>query len=274
MKRILCAILTLMATAATAQVKQGTITYERKVNLHKAISDEQMKAMVPEFRTSKHQLLFNDSVSLYKTIPEDEAPDPFDNNGGGVRTVVRFGGGNNDETYTNFAGHTTLKQTELGSKTYLVQDSIRKQQWKLTDETKKILGYTCRKAVTTQKMVIRNTTIRTVQTGGNTSTDSAKTTNPKNEDLEVVAWYAEDIVTPAGPDNNGGLPGVILQLDINNGQTVYTATEVSKNYSQKDLKQPTKGKKITGKEFTTLQEEMLQNMMGGGSGGRTFRFGN
>ena len=58
-------------TALQAQVKQGTIIYERKINMHKTIQDEQMKAMIPEFRTSKHMLLFSDSVSMYKLVPED-----------------------------------------------------------------------------------------------------------------------------------------------------------------------------------------------------------
>lgn len=274
MKRILWVLFPLVTATASAQVKQGVITYERKINMHKTINDEQMKAIIPEFRTSRHQLLFDDSISLYKNIPEDEAPDPFDNgSGGGVRTVVRFGGGDNDELYKDFAAQKSLRQTELSNKTYLVQDSLRKQQWKLTDETKTILGYNCRKAITTQRMAMRNSTIRTVQSGGTTtSSDTSSGGSPKMQEVEVIAWYAEDIVTPAGPENNGGLPGAILQLNINNGQTVFTATEVNKNLSKKELKQPVKGKKITAQEFTALQEEMLQNMMG--SGGRTIRFGN
>ena len=50
-----------------AQVKEGTIVYERKINMYRTIQDEQMRAMIPEFRTSKHMLLFSDSVSVYKS---------------------------------------------------------------------------------------------------------------------------------------------------------------------------------------------------------------
>ena len=68
---------------ANAQQKEGTIVFERKINMYKTITDEQMRAMMPEFRTSKHMLLFSDSISVYKAIPEDEAPDPFAGGGGG-----------------------------------------------------------------------------------------------------------------------------------------------------------------------------------------------
>jgi hypothetical protein len=60
-----------------AQIKEGTVFYDQKINMHRNITDEQMKAMMPEFRTSKFQLEFSDSISVYKLVPEDEAPDPF-----------------------------------------------------------------------------------------------------------------------------------------------------------------------------------------------------
>ena len=85
MKKIIFSITSLL-TAATlfAQVKEGTIIYERKINMHRRITDEQMKAMIPEFRTSKFQLLFSDSISMYKAVPEDNTPDPFAGNGGNM----------------------------------------------------------------------------------------------------------------------------------------------------------------------------------------------
>lgn len=59
----------LCLSALQAQMKAGTVIYERKINMHKTIQDEQMKAMIPEFRTSKHMLLFSDSISVYKMVP-------------------------------------------------------------------------------------------------------------------------------------------------------------------------------------------------------------
>ncbi len=254
---------------ANAQVKEGTIVYERKTNMHKRITDEQMRAMVPEFNTTKHVLLFSDSTSIYKMLPEDEAPDPFDGGGGGRRVVMRMSGADGGELYKNFAESKSIMQTDLGAKTYIIEDSLRQQKWKLTDGTKKISGYNCRKAITKQMMRTGGVRMITSTNGNTTKTDSSKASQPQEAD--VTAWYAEDIVSPVGPENNGGLPGVILQLDINNGEIVYTATEIKKEVNRKEIKAPSKGKKVSREEFGKLQQEMINNMQ---NGGRVMRFGN
>jgi GLPGLI family protein len=252
MRRIVLSVCSLaLACAATAQVKEGTITYERKMNLHRRMQDEQMKTMVPEFRTSKQQLVFSDSISVYTTIPEENAPDPFAGGGGpggpgggpGGGPRMMFGGmaGQNNVLYTNFSNLKIVEQTELGEKTYLVQDTVKVQPWKLTDETKTVLKYTCKKA-----------TMKT----------------PRGQD--VVAWYTEDIITPAGPENFSGLPGAVLLADVNDGEMLFTALEVKTKADKKELKEPAKGKAITRAEFSKKMQEMFNNR--GPGGGRTIRF--
>ena len=61
MKKITLALITLMtiSTSLMAQVKEGKITYERKTNMHRFITDPEMKARIPEFRTDNFELLFN-----------------------------------------------------------------------------------------------------------------------------------------------------------------------------------------------------------------------
>src|SRR5579872_2925527 len=93
LRRILLPMLFyILPHALFAQPRQGTITYERKIDVHRNMQDDQMKAMVPQFQTTSYQLLFRDSISIYKAMPRDEAPDPFDNNTGGMHMIVRFGG--------------------------------------------------------------------------------------------------------------------------------------------------------------------------------------
>ena len=261
---------TISFSALHAQIKEGTVIYERKINMYKLIQDEQMRAMMPEFRISKHILLFSDSTSMYKTIPEDEAPDPFEGSGGGGRVIMRMGGGDGGELYKNFALSKSVELTELGAKTFIVEDSIRNQKWKLSDETKIILGHNCHKAITQQTTMVGGMRM-SININGNTKTDTTKkSAQPQTKQVDVIAWYADDIQTPVGPENNGGLPGVILQLNINDGQTVYTATEIKKELNRKELKEPSKGKKVTKAEFQKLQMEMMNNM--GGSGmSRTIR---
>lgn len=256
------------ATALHAQLKEGTIFYDQKINMHRSIQDEQMRAMIPEFRTTKYQLQFSDSVSLYKAVPEDEAPDPFaGGGGGGPRVFTRMGAGAGD-MYKNYSQMKSVQSTEMGGKSFLIVDSIRQQPWKIGTETKIVLGHTCHKATRkiTQGVPVQR---RVMMNGGVPASDTTIRT-PQTKEVEVVAWYAEDITAPAGPENYGQLPGVILQLDIDNAATVYTATDIKKTVEQKDLKEPKKGKVVTPKEFSKVVSDMMGNMQMGGGG--TIRF--
>nr|WP_294988282.1 GLPGLI family protein [uncultured Sediminibacterium sp.] len=256
-----------------AQVKQGTIMYERKVNAHRSITSEQMKAMIPEFRISKHLLIFSDSISLYKMIPENDAPDPFASGagagGGGMRMSFSFNTGSDaGELYKNFTQSKSILSSELAGKNYLISDSIKQQPWKLINETKQILGYTCLKATRKVTMPPQQTRMMVIGgPGGNTSRD---TTTPVGREIEVVAWYAQDIISPVGPESYGQLPGVILQLDIDNAATVYNALEIKKEVDQKMLKEPKKGKSVTSAEFNKLRMDMMQQQFQNGGG---IRFG-
>jgi GLPGLI family protein len=245
-----------------AQTKEGTIIYERKINMHKMMQDEQMRAMMPEFRISKHMLLFSDSTSIYKAVPEDEAPDPIDGGGGGPRVIMRFGN-DGGELYKNFATSKSIELRELGAKFFIIEDSIKTQKWKLSDETKNILGHLCHKATTQQTQMMAGA-IRITTNVDKADTAKQKTPQLQTKQVDVVAWYADDIQTPVGPENNGGLPGVILQLSVDNEQTTYTATEIKKEVNKKELKEPVKGKKVTRQEFQKLAMEMMSNMNGGG----------
>lgn len=263
MKKILLLLSAVVNYAVlNAQVKEGTITYEQKVNMHRTIQDEQMKAMIPEFNTSKFLLYFSDSVSMYKPVPQDEAPDPFEG-GGGRRIVFRFGTGGGD-LYKNLAQAKSIQTSEIGGKNFLIVDSIKQSPWKLGTETRQILGYTCHKATRTITM---NSPGRRIIMAGNGSGEVTKDSTiaaPKGKEVEVVAWFADDIISPVGPENYGQLPGVILQLDVDNGATVFNATEVKKTVDVKELKEPKKGKVVTRQEFTKMMSEMMSNMGPGG----------
>lgn len=243
MKRYVLATFILFCIAAKGQVKEGTIIYERKADLHRRMPDEQMKAMVPQFRTEKQQLFFKDNISVYKAIAKDEAPDPFEDGNGG-QIMIRIGGpGDGGVLYKNFTTQQFLEQTSLGDKDYVIDDTVKAQAWKLADETKNVLGYTCKKA--------------TVKT-------------PMGSD--IIAWYAEDIPLPIGPENFNGLPGAILMLDVNNAEIVFTAVELKKETDTKELKAPNSGKHITRADFQKKMDELFGPPSPDGR--RIIRFGN
>ena len=227
MKKTVLIVFVCLLSGSLIGQREGTITYERKMDVHRNMQDEQMKAMIPQFRTTKHVLLFVDSISVYKPAAEDEAPDPFESPGN-RRVMIRMGPGENGVLYKNFAKHQIAEQTEFAEKNYIIDDTIRPQPWKLSAETKEFLGYTCKKATMTTP-------------AGNT----------------VTAWYTEALITPAGPENFGGLPGAILAIDSNNGEVVFTAIEIQKKLSKKDLAEPKDGKHVTRQEFQKKMEEVL-----------------
>jgi GLPGLI family protein len=261
MKRLLLLLaIALSSQAIFAQQKQGTITYERKINIWKRITDEQMRAMIPEFSTSKHVLYFSDSISLYKAVPEDVTPDPFGGGGGGV--VIRMGGADGGELYKNFATATSIQANEVGGKNFLIIDSIKAAPWKISNETKQILGVTCRKATRTAQAP--QAVIRTMTSmNGDITKDSTLNKAPKTKEVEVVAWFAENIPAPVGPEAYGQLPGAVLEVSFNDGETIYTAKEILQTVDSKNLKEPQKGKRITQAEYRKMMMDLMQNQGGG-----------
>ena len=265
MKKLLFSVCSLgFFMTLSAQQKVGTVIFERKINMHRIIQDEQMRAMMPEFRTSAHMLLFSDSVSVYKLVPEDEAPDPFaGGGGGGARVMMRFGADGGD-LYKNFAQSKSIQSSELGGKNFLITDSIRQQPWKLSSETKQILGYNCHKATRKTTSPMMGARRITVTNGGAPTADTSAKNRPAPKEIEIVAWFADDLISPVGPENYGQLPGVILELNIDNGQTVYTAKEVKKTVDAKELKEPKKGKVVTQQEYMKMMQELMSNQGGPG----------
>ncbi|MBC7720797.1 MAG: GLPGLI family protein [Pedobacter sp.] len=260
MKKLLFAVVMILAfQAIKAQQKQGTVSYQRKTNTWKAIQNDEIRSRVPEFQIGKYILYFSDSLSMYKLIPDDNAPEPF-GDGGGFRRF-NFGGGDGD-LYKNFTTGLSTQATELGGKNFLIVDTIKKAPWKISAETKQILGVNCRKA--TRKVLQPVRQQRTINFNNNNA--PRDTTRPAPKEIEVVAWFAETILAPVGPDSYGQLPGVILELNVDDGSTVYTATEVKQTVDTKELKEPKKGKKVTRQEYAQLQRELFQNQGGGGGG--------
>src|ERR1700742_4639709 len=81
------------ASAGSAPVlKEGKVIYEQKINVRRRITDESMKAMLPEFSTSKKELYFSGDESVYKIVAEVE--DIRDKAGDGNNgMVIKFNNG-------------------------------------------------------------------------------------------------------------------------------------------------------------------------------------
>ncbi len=279
MKKIAIAFLVgiFAIVSANAQMKEGKIVYERKINMWKMITDPEMRTRIPEFRTSEFELLFNGQASLFRSVPEDEAPDPFANNGGergGQRFMFRMP---ETTTYTDLNGQMQYESRPMFEKTFLIVDSLKPLKWKISEETKTIAKHVCKKATT---MITAQNVRFNVGGGrgmgrnnGDTANRSSAAITPK--ETEVVVWYTEDIAASVGPDNYSGLPGAILEVDVDNGSNVTSATEVSSKYPKKELVQPTKGDIMNKAQFQDAMKKLMEDMQkGGGMGGMRIRMGN
>lgn len=227
MKRIIALLIaSVVFQWAAAQVKEGKISYEEKIDVWRRIpkENEQMRSMMPQYRTNKYELLFADNKSLYKAAEEE--PDLSEQPQGGM--IIRFGGADN-VFFKDFNTQQSVEKRDLMEKEFIVEDSIRNINWKLMDgETKTILGHTCKKA-----------------------------TGNSERGLDLIAWYAEDISLSSGPGQFSGLPGLILGMDVNEGEFVYTALEIQNSVKKTDIKAPTNGKKVTPAEFAKIRKELL-----------------
>lgn len=266
-KYVLTAIVLFTMQAVIAQQKEGRVVYERTVQMQIRFSggNDHMEQMMPKTRTDKFELLFGNGQSLWKAIPEEEADEPsFGGNGMQIRMVVA---GANDVLYSQLNEKRKVELRELFEKEFLIADSIKQLKWKLTGETKQVLGKNCQQALSSS---IQTRTMMTNENGTMSRKEISDTVN-------IIAWFTPEIPVSTGPaEHQAQLPGLILEMDISNGRQVYKAVEISPKVDVAAIKEPKgKGKKLTAEEFKAERDKMLkeleQNNGGGGPGRRTIR---
>lgn len=140
--------------------------------------------------------------------------------------------------YTDLAQNKKMSHNKGGgpfskSKEFLITDSLY-DGWELKNETKKIQGLTCYKAV------------------GQTSHKEGDKTFSKN----LIAWYCPELSNSFGPDGYGGLPGLILELQIND--VLFGAKKINLKNQEYDIELPTKGKVINNEEYIKKIEKRLK----------------
>lgn len=236
MKRILL-LLGVLVSLAAAQIvfgqTEGTIIYEVKVNMHRTLPKEreEMKNMIPEFRTSQDQLFFNATESLFLPVEEDEDQDI---NSGGMQ--MRFQRPR-VENYINQASSRRVVQQEFMGRKYLIEDSLKVMAWKFGNETKDVKGYPCRQA------------------------------SFYNEDRKqsIVAWYTDKFRPFLGPENFNTLPGAVLEVNINDGERTITAKTIElRPLKKNEIKIPSGGTRTTEVEYRKMVAEQMEKMRANG----------
>jgi GLPGLI family protein len=248
----------LSLTASRAQQKEGTVTYERiaQVQMRMQGMNEEMERMIPRSRTDKFELSFANNQSLWKQAEKENNDDNIQSEGGmQIRMVIA---GSDDVLYNNFETARRVELRELFDKKFVIEDSIRPLKWKMTGETKTILGHNCMKA---SAVNISRRTIMNMDNGNMERKEIDDTST-------IIAWFATDIPVSAGPaEYQGQLPGLILELDVNNGRQTYKAIEISPKTDLASIKEPTGKKKYTPEEFRKERDKMMEEMQRNNPGG-------
>ena len=249
-----------------AQQNEGKVIYSRTVQMQIRFSDDQGGAenVLPRSRTDKFELSFANNQTLWKQMEQEEQDDmAFNNGGGGGMQIRMIGAGADDVMYSNIEATRRVELRELGTKKYIVEDTIRRMSWKLSDETKTVMGHVCRKAMSQR---IGSRMMMNMDNGKMERKEIADTSN-------IVAWFTTDIPVSTGPaEYQGQLPGMILEIDVNNGRTVYKAIEITSKVDIAMIKEPKGSKKLTPDEFNKERDKMFEEMSRNNGGpGRTIR---
>ncbi len=260
MKKIMMAgCLLFTAGIVQAQQKEGKVVYERVSQMVARFNINGVDQEMPQTRKDNFELLFGSGKSLWRAVEKEEDNDEISGDGVHVRMIVA---GNNDVLFTNFENGKRVEKKEFMEKIFIVDDSIGKLKWKMTGETKVILNHTCMKA-TTEK----------ITTQMRMNIDNGVVDKKEVQDTAViVAWFANDIPVPAGPaEYQGQLPGLILEMDINNGKQKFTAVSISEKANLAEIKEPTGKKRYTPAEFKTERDKLLAEMQKNNQGGGNFQ---
>jgi GLPGLI family protein len=219
-------LLLVMPAALHAQyITRGKIEYERKVNLHRQYEGEEwaerMKENMPQFYTNYFNLSFTADKSSYTPGKEIEQPKM----GWGAPP------GADNAVHQDYKTNIVTASKQIYEQRFIIQDTQRHLKWRMSNEIRTIAGYKCRKAVTR-------------------ICDS----------VYVVAFYTEDIAVSGGPEQFGGLPGMILELAVPRLYTTWIATKVETvAVKDEDIKIPDgKGKKVTQKELLANLQSSLK----------------
>lgn len=226
-------LVALQTNGLKAQNLEGTIRYLRTQNWAKMmlnvdyISKNQRDRMMYMWGTrsewkSYTLLHFNPTETKYEDSEEEAEPGSEN-------------WSNRKETFfmkRNFANNTLYDGITFLGKTYLVHDTIAPPVWKILNDMKEVAGHICMNASL-------NDTLRKQTT---------------------IAWFALDMPIASGPERFIGLPGMILEIDINNGALIMTADKIDLKplTTELDVPEKIKGKKINAAEYEALVEKQIK----------------
>ncbi len=214
---------TLTPVEAQQFINKGTIEYEVKTNIKKTLGNsswaQMMQGKLPNYKTAYYTYTFANNKSLYR-FDHWESKD----------LLPEFFRQSDEKSfwYTNFeTGQYNMQKDVFGS-AFNIKDSMVHIKWRLSNESRIIAGFNCRKA-----------------------------TGILMDSIYVFAFYTDEITISGGPCTINGLPGTILGMTIPRLYTSWMATKITKNDQQAEIAEPTSGKNVfdSKKAYSTIIEK-------------------
>lgn len=220
-KFIISFFVILLSFNVNAQITQGKIIYEKVVQPELPENHENLPTFVLEERmkvdTTNMIMTFSSTLSEFK---EEEQNLEFKRRG----YSYKYKRGGDKPIYKDLESNSYISQEKIYGKSFIVLDSMPSYQWKMSNHQKKILDYVC------IKMTYQDTS------------------------MQMEAWFTPQIPLSFSPNRIGSFPGMVLELNINNGETVMTATKIITDIKEEELPQlPKKGKRLSRAEFDDLK---------------------
>jgi hypothetical protein len=243
MKRLITFLLVMFPSVAAAQ--QGAILYDRAVQYEFEIPEELARRLggledvMPSAQVTSMLLLFTETASLMMPAPveEEDPPAGMDRRAQGLAARLRMRSASRSDqevlqkAYMDYEDGTIVETYEFMGRTFLVPGEQPSYEWKLSGEQSEFLGYMVQKATAVQ------------------------------DSTTVEAWFTPEIPVSTGPALFYGLPGMILVVSVNDGHTVYSATEINLTAVEDGvIKPPDEGNEVSRDEYEEIVAQKLEEL--------------
>jgi GLPGLI family protein len=246
-------LLLLFINVSQAQEFQGRAIYISKslnnvVFDTKGMSDEKVKALnekMSKMFEKTFVLNFNKAESIYQQ--EQKLKET------GSRGVT-FSSDLEGELYKNSQTKKYIKAEEFANKNYIITDVLKNYNWDLTQESKKIGGYTCYKAISITKVTKKELQEYEVEKAKQSKNKTSFFNLEKPKDKKITVWYNPEIPVSHGPNQYWGVPGLIME--VNEKNLIILCSKVILNpKDKKSIKAPKNGKVISQNAYDLMEEK-------------------
>ena len=251
-------LLLLFVSFAHAQEFQGRAIYISKslnnvVFDTKAMSDEKAKELNEKINKMFEKtfiLNFNKAESIYH---QEQKLKETGSRGGTFSSDLE------GELYKNIQTKKYLKAEEFANKNFIITDVLKNYNWDITQESKKIGGYTCYKAISITKATKKELQEYEVEKVKQSKNKTSFFNLEKPKDKKITVWYNPEIPVSHGPNQYWGLPGLIMEVTENN--LIILCSKVILNpKDKKSIKAPKNGKVISQNAYDLMEEKQYDKL--------------